>query len=115
MSSEPVSSKIVLGVIRPSSSAAVAVILLLGMRLCVEGRVVSRVGAHPEDGAAVDVHRDESARQPPRAQRRFADLLQAGVQCQAQVVAGLRGPVAERPAGSTERVDLDPLTAGGAA
>ena len=63
----------------------------------------------------MDVHRDESARQPPCAESRFADLLQARVQGQAQVVAGLRGPVAERPAGATQRVDLYPLTAGGAA
>src|ERR671931_38151 len=87
MSSEPVSSKIVSGAIRPSSSAAVAAVGFDG----------------------------EAAGEALRPQGRLAHLLQAGVEGQPEVVAGPRRPVGELTPGTPQRVDLDPLTAGGTA
>ena len=46
---------------------------------------------------------------------RLADGLQAGVESQAEVVAGPGGAAAEPAPRTAERIDLNPLAAGGAA
>src|SRR4029077_20310817 len=100
---------------RVAGAVAERVVLLLGVRLGVEGRVVRGIRAHPEDRARTDVHCDDGSRQALGPQLRLADGLQAGVQSQAKVVAGPGGAAAEPAPRMSERIDLNALAAGRAA
>ncbi len=73
-----------------------------------DARVVGRIGAHAEDFAGVDVHRDERTGQAALGERRFARFLHCLVHRQLQVVSRDRrgrGELAAR-GGLTHRVDL---------
>ena len=77
----------------------------------VDARIERRVGAHPEDRAVVDVHRDERAglALPPVEQRLLAGLLDLQIERQLQVVPGDGIHPRQLPAAwLAGGVDLDP-------